>query len=262
MCMGKTHARQALPVAACMVIFAEPLLHTVPLNTGLGVAVFLLVVGAAVLPDIDHPEATIAHTFGPITHLAAELVHATSAGLYHATRSRRDQDRDGGHRGITHTLLFTLVAGAGTDGLVQAFGLWAVAPLLFALTTVGIQALAGRRIDAGTALVFAASAASLTAGATFLMRDVPRGEIALWFGMAVAVGCLTHLAGDCLTVQGCPLFFPVPIRGQRWRMVGGPRLLRFHTERDSKVEAVLGFASMAVAAALGVWFAAHAFGVV
>lgn len=44
-----------------------------------------------------------------------------------------------------------------------------------------------------------------------------------WLGPAVALGCVAHLAGDCLTVQGCPLWLPWSGRHYRllrWRTSG------------------------------------------
>jgi membrane-bound metal-dependent hydrolase YbcI (DUF457 family) len=31
-------------------------------------------------------------------------------------------------------------------------------------------------------------------------------------GYAVALGCLAHVAGDCLTPRGCPVFWPLGLR--------------------------------------------------
>jgi membrane-bound metal-dependent hydrolase YbcI (DUF457 family) len=33
-----------------------------------------------------------------------------------------------------------------------------------------------------------------------------------WLPFAVGLGCLTHLAGDCLTDHGCRLFWPFQLR--------------------------------------------------
>lgn len=46
---------------------------------------------------------------------------------------------------------------------------------------------------------------------------------------AVVVGSLAHIAGDCCTVSGCPLFWPFVVDGRRWYRAGIPRLLRFKT---------------------------------
>jgi membrane-bound metal-dependent hydrolase YbcI (DUF457 family) len=50
-----------------------------------------------------------------------------------------------------------------------------------------------------------------------------------WLGLVVATGWLTHLAGDACTEQGVPLWWPLRVRGQRWRMVGLWQPLRIYT---------------------------------
>lgn len=39
---------------------------------------------------------------------------------------------------------------------------------------------------------------------------------ALPFALALAVGIVVHILGDALTVSGVPLFWPLPIAGERW----------------------------------------------
>jgi membrane-bound metal-dependent hydrolase YbcI (DUF457 family) len=34
-----------------------------------------------------------------------------------------------------------------------------------------------------------------------------------WLGLAVAIGCLTHVVGDCCTEKGCPVLWPMR---QKW----------------------------------------------
>lgn len=54
------------------------------------------------------------------------------------------------------------------------------------------------------------------------------GYPALW-AMACTVGALAHILGDCCTEHGCPVFWPIPIRGARWRRFGIPVWFRFKT---------------------------------
>ena len=50
-----------------------------------------------------------------------------------------------------------------------------------------------------------------------------------WLGLAVGLGCLVHIAGDMLTISGCPLLWPVPLGGRRWRELTTPRTVSFRT---------------------------------
>lgn len=252
MCMGKTHARQGTPAGIALAAFIPPLIGA-PLPLALGAAVASLVVGAAVFPDIDHPEATIAHTYGPVSRQVSKAVHGVSGALYSLTRTRRDHDRDGGHRGITHTALFAAGTGVLMWWLVSQFWLWAAGVTLFVFGTFAVRALAGKWAHRHPWWAVAIAGWCAGADTLFLWSTNQPGLTARWFGIAVAAGCVVHMIGDCMTRQGCPVFFPVPLRGQVWRMVGTPRFLRFDTDKDSRVELVLGRLSLAAAGVLGGW---------
>lgn len=243
MCMGKTHARQGVPAGITLAAFGAPLVGA-PLPLSLGTAVAGLVIGAAVFPDIDHPKATVAHTFGPVSRGISRAVHSVSGVLYSFTRTRRDHDRDGGHRGITHTALFATGTGVLTWWLVHLFWLWAVSVTLFVFGNYAVRALAGSWAHRHPWLTVATAGWCAGVNTLFLWVGASPDLTARWFGIAVATGCLVHLFGDCLTVQGCPVFFPVPIYGQVWRMVGTPQFLRFRTEENSRTELVLGRLSL------------------
>jgi membrane-bound metal-dependent hydrolase YbcI (DUF457 family) len=197
-------------------------------GTPLGIAGALLVAGlgagGALIPDLDHDRATVSRSFGPLTVLLARGLNRVSARVYDATATARDEDRDGGHRGLTHTWPFALALG----GLVAcAAVLWGrpVVPgavfVLLSLALRGLFAWIPRRFGwFGTAGI----AAALTWwGADALPPDTTWA----WLGGAVAAGCLIHDWGDSLTEMGCPWLWPIPIAGQRWYPIGTPTALRF-----------------------------------
>ncbi|MEZ0072667.1 metal-dependent hydrolase [Planotetraspora sp. GP83] len=144
--------------------------------------------GAAMLPDLDHPSATIAQAFGPATWLLSRGVNFVS----------------GGHRHATHSLLFAVFAGVGAHLLAQRYpvgrDIMIVLMIGLALRAVGIG-VPGHTIT--SALVNVA----LTAGlfVTFHMMGVTYS----WLGFAIGVGCLVHVIGDCLTERGCPVLWPI-----------------------------------------------------
>lgn len=241
--------------------------------------------GAALLPDLDHPQASIARTFGPVSYRIARITNATSSVIYARTKTVRDISRDGGHRGVTHTLAFAVLAGAGAGALA----LWrpGLMSILFCMLAFALRALVGmRRLDrwfdhfwrfllsrwvrrrsvagrvtrwflrldqAWITLMILAALASLWAAYT-----LPTGTASWWVGGAVAVGCWAHCLGDSMTNSGCPWLYPLKIKGQRWYPIGMPRALRFHTGKrgESLVTWVLlapAVAVLAVAAVPGVW---------
>lgn len=243
--------------------------------------------GAALLPDLDHPEASIARTFGPISYRISRITNATSAVIYRRTRTRYDDDRDGGHRGVTHTVAWALLEGASAGVLA----LWrpGLMLVLFVLLALALRALVGmRRLNR----LF--DSAARTASGTrkrsrprtlrgrlwrwFLRLDqawitlmtlaavaswwavsaLPAGQTAWWVGGAVAAGCWAHCLGDSMTRSGCPWLWPIKIRGKRWYGIGTPRALRFHTGKRGETVVTWALlapavAVLAVAAVPGAW---------
>lgn len=122
----------------------------------------------------------IAHSFGPVSKAATRIVHRVS----------------GGHRHATHSLLFAaLVPLLAWLGDVLGGRLFEIATL-FILYTFAARAL---RLAPGASSSFGAVAAAVT---WFALPDLS------WLPWSVAAGILAHLAGDCLTKEGCPLLWP------------------------------------------------------
>lgn len=145
--------------------------------------------GAALIPDLDHPEATIAHVFGPVSHAVSKGVRLLA----------------GGHRQATHSLVFAfgfgllcqLVAfGGATSGMVLMF-------LLAAFALRGLNLVPPRTSRMFKGLVVLAEAVALT----YLMGQFMPGTW-WWLGLAGALGCIIHLVGDTLTPEGVPWFWP------------------------------------------------------
>lgn len=177
--LGRTHAFSGA-LAWAAVCTAAPLTGVRP---GWPAALLGLVstAGAALLPDLDHPSATIAHSFGPLSRALAEAVHRLS----------------GGHRHATHSLVFAAGVPLALWPAVLVWGVLVALPLLAVLAVFAARAL---HVNRGLIPVLAVA---FTGAAWFgLGRDVG------WLPFSVGVGILAHLAGDCLTREGCPLLWP------------------------------------------------------
>lgn len=196
--LGFSHATMG---ALGWFIVAEPISQLIghPLNLSeLGVGA-IACAGAAIMPDLDHPQATIAHTFGPISYAASKLTHLLA----------------GGHRQGTHSLLFSVGFGAlcylvGTS--TQWFhSAWPAMILMFLLTAFAFRALnivPPRTSGTIKGFVVILEAIAVTVAIQFFMPN------AWWFlGMAGFIGCIIHLIGDSLTPEGVPWFYPA-----RWRL--------------------------------------------
>ncbi|MGO1284489.1 MAG: metal-dependent hydrolase [Brachybacterium sp.] len=144
--------------------------------------------GAALLPDIDHPSATISRSGGGLTKALTRAVSSVA-----------------GHRGATHTLLavaaFTALAAFvnGLDWQVQVPVLGEVqagaALLVAVMCAFGTRALKAVK---GRLLPWVVGAGS------GLLVGVVAPDTSLWLPAAVAVGTLAHLVGDLLTTDGIP----------------------------------------------------------
>lgn len=238
--MGPGHAVSGAAVGLYAATLARDtgLLDIGPAATLTGAA---LCAGAALLPDLDHPNATVAKAFGPASVALARGVNVVSGAVYDLTKTGVDEDRDGGHRGLTHTLAFAAVLGGAVALLADR--LPATMPvLLFVLLVLALRGLIpslqkkmgrpGERRRRGPAWLRRTKGMIgiwlLAAAFTWpLSAAVPASDTGAWLGAMVALGCLTHCVGDAITEMGCPMLWPVPIGGERWRLIGPPRVLRF-----------------------------------
>ncbi len=171
--------------------------------------------GAALLPDLDHPNGAIAHalpalTLGPVTVLPSptkglcELIGRIS----------------GGHRHATHSILgVALFAGAAyaaslfhlrIHGHTLAFGAGLFALLMTAFAIKALHLFKGLGLG-GASGVLARSwlgpwVASLAFAGWITWRGL--GAAWLWLPFAVTLGALIHNLGDSLTVEGVPWLWP------------------------------------------------------
>lgn len=194
--MGYTHAATGavgwLLVAPAAARMADHPLTLQELLIGLAVCA-----GAALLPDIDHPQATVSRTFGPISQAVAKLTAAIS----------------GGHRHATHSFFFCALMGA----IVWLFSMMFPFKGFIAATVFIMSAFALRGLHltppkvSGTIknIIVLIEAGLLTWWA------MQPGTIGSWWWLAPAVtlGCFIHIMGDSCTPERCPWFWP---HKKRW----------------------------------------------
>lgn len=195
--------------------------------------------GAGLLPDIDHPDSSVALSFGFLTNAFAWLVEKLS----------------GGHRHGTHALIGV---GAFTLGALYAAHYQVLAPraafswlavpagaylaLLYsaALRALKIGGHHGDLIGIGGAVVTIYTGSDLLALTSW---HVPM------LAFATALGCGAHIVGDELTHGGCPLLYPVS--GHEFHVL--PRPLEITTGKLAETYAV--FPVLAIALAAAIWHA-------
>ncbi|KGM12874.1 metal-dependent hydrolase [Cellulomonas bogoriensis] len=202
--MGTNHAMSG---AAAWVAVTS----TVPLAAGLAPMPAHLVVigafvtaGAALLPDVDHHNGTIARSAGGLSRRVSAAARALA----------------GGHRRGMHSLVGVLGFALGAVALrtwVVDVPWWGPVPLgsallLVILLTFAIMAL---KLSRGVkAEIWVASVVLVAALLHFFPDELT------WLPLAVVVGVVVHLAGDMATVGGVPLLWPfTPCPPRAWRRI-------------------------------------------
>lgn len=219
-------------------------------NLNLGIAI-VGCAGFALLPDIDHPKATAAQTFGWPSKAIAHVVETFCGWIYVSTRTGRDQLRHGGHRTLTHTLLFSLGMGALT--LWAATNKLALLLILFVGLCWGIRGFFPKTLKKAkfklmprtlrkwfpksSAKLFLYIVASILP--LFMLADRLPTPSAWFMAMVVGWGSLIHCLGDCLTDSGAPLLYPLPIGKQLWYRFKAPARFNTGSELGKHVERLI-----------------------
>jgi membrane-bound metal-dependent hydrolase YbcI (DUF457 family) len=245
--LGRTHATSGLAAGLAV----APTLGLSSLTALVPFAV--ATAGYSLAPDLDHPKATPSRLLGPLTGVLSRGITAMSRGVYAATRGPQDdyQVGAGGHRALTHTIAFALVLGA-LAAVTSLASPWVVAGWL-AFGALACAAALGEWAILAVAVGIAIPAFTHPHGALALLGTMQGPTI----GIAVALGALTHLAGDGLTRSGIPALWPLPIDGQRWHDAHLlPEKARLHTGKLP--EKLLIFPALIVLAVLlALPYAAH-----
>lgn len=179
--LGHSHAMSGAAVGAA-------LLPVAPVTgTTQQVAWVAAWAGFAMLPDLDQRGATIGRLWGPITALV-------STGIGKLAR---------GHRNGTHDALLAPLAFGGLAALSTLHPWASMALLAFA---IGIAAKALHFMVPGSAENTWVGNLALSWAAAWWLTDTGNATFT-WLPIAVAGGVLVHIAGDALTVGGCPVPF-------------------------------------------------------
>ncbi len=211
----------------------------------------VLATGAALLPDLDHPGSTVSRTFGPLTEGISGGVSAVSAFVYRTTRTKRDSKRTGGHRGLTHTLVFALFATVGTTAIVQTSQKWVLPLLMFVFAGLAVRGIMNDWHPKQDSLLITAASAGITWLCLSWTERTAASAAAC--GVAVGIGCVAHYLGDAITEQGCPMLWPIPLGGKTWFNVAPPKVMRMKTGGTVEM-AVVG----PIITVLSVWLSAAA----
>jgi membrane-bound metal-dependent hydrolase YbcI (DUF457 family) len=200
--------------------------------------------GAALLPDLDAPGSTVARAFGPVTGLLARAVASLSVLVVNVTGTRKDARVRGGHRTVTHTLWFALLAGFLAWSIGGACGDNGVVGMLVFFSGLALRGLFPQWAKERAGLVVIIAAAGLGIAA---YQTVPALHTPLMPASAVTAGVLVHLAGDLMTKSGVPLTSPViPRGGKRWWNWTLPGVVTIRTSGVWDQALLLGFTAVVI----------------
>lgn len=212
--MGANHAITG--AAAWVAITASAPAVTTGIFPQTAVGVFtgaVVCAGAALLPDADHHNGTIAHSVP-----GGEIVTGAISEVA------------GGHRQGLHSLLalvgaFVASVALGFVQIDAPFGTIVIGP---AIATMALVAFASRALKlTRSEWVFPWILGALVAAGILFLAPAESA----WLPVAVTVGFLVHLLGDMLTVGGVPLLWPwkpkpplgladVPLLREMWKPNG------------------------------------------
>jgi len=186
-----------------------------PAELGAGTVV---AAGAAMLPDLDHPKATVSSSLGPVSRII-------SKGMARSL---------GGHRNGSHSLLFALLVSAGLLALLSGdSGLAIISGFLVCLLASSLMLRTLTEADGISCAILSAIIAALIISIV--------GVEAGWLVSAVLIGILLHDLGDLLTPMGIPPLWPVS--RQRVRL---PIIARTGNLTEKLLSGVIGLAASAL----------------
>jgi membrane-bound metal-dependent hydrolase YbcI (DUF457 family) len=223
----------------------------------------LISAGAALLPDADHSSSTFRYSFGWPGLWITKLLDWFSTLVYAATKTSKDPNRIGGHRTLTHTIIFNVAFGVGIY-YAATFTVYIQYLVIFVFSLLGLRSLLSkgigpfipfylpkvRNVVYPRSKIYKArksrkSILRLSKASAFLLAVFISGlfvvQVAPEFNpillaIIIGTGSLVHLIGDALTNSGVPLLWPLPISGKVWFRVKAP--ITFDTGSDIELNII------------------------
>lgn len=267
--MGRTHALISIALMCiCIIIPFDLFTDTFGLlkNDILFFIIGLIVlVGGALLPDLDNNESSAGHTLGPVGTMFTAFMQSTSSVLWTLFHKKGDTKPVTQHRYFWHSLLaslllillftfgvskseHTIVELVNEDGF-SVFMQKNIA-LLFLLLLIFVAVLVGSNMVIGKLL-------SHFSWPILINYIAPTATIIYIFfldmthlralGILLGLGYLFHVLEDCFADTGTMLLFPFPIQEQLWHRI---RFIPKTVETGSITNTIIDTAAFIVDVAL------------
>jgi len=202
-----TALRGALPWLPDSVALGAGLIDASPVAVVMGA---LVCAGAALLPDADHHNATIAHALPPFSTWLARGIGRLSGGHRHGTHSLLGILVFTLLSAVPQVFLWVLDAGRLAAPSWLAFAVAHLWPALCSVVLVAFAAKVLRFLPDG-----ARKFPWVLGGAAGVLVAASSPADTWWFPLAVGVGVVVHLVGDLLTVGGVNLVWPLVLHAPR-----------------------------------------------
>jgi membrane-bound metal-dependent hydrolase YbcI (DUF457 family) len=176
--LGHSHALSGLAAGAATLPWA-PVQGTVA-----QVAWIAAAGGFAMLPDLDHSGSTVSDMWGPITDVPSGAIGRLAQG----------------HRWGTHDAFLGPLA-FGALAIAAAGAFWS--SLLLMALSIGLALRALHFVIPGRAENTVVGNLILSWGSAWLL--LAHSPAPVWLPWVVALGVLTHIAGDAVTTAGIPV---------------------------------------------------------
>jgi membrane-bound metal-dependent hydrolase YbcI (DUF457 family) len=176
--LGHSHALSGLAAGAATLPWAPA--H----GTVAQVSWVAAVGGFAMLPDLDHSGSTVSDMWGPVTDVPSGAIGRLAQG----------------HRWGTHDALLGPAVFGGL-ALLAADAFWS--SLLLMALAIGLALRALNFAIPGRVENTVVGNLILSWGGSWLL--LAHSPSPGWLPWAVALGCLTHIAGDAITTAGIPV---------------------------------------------------------
>ena len=268
MVMGPTHAMSGAAIWLGAAAASMPLLDTGPTPAiAVGAAVCA---GSALLPDIDCPGSlstkdgsTVVRAFGIVGEAGGHTMDNLSLLIYNLTRTRKDGNKNSGHRTFTHTAVFALILGAATSagaslpgtfdflGRTWQTGTFVALAIMWAMLHLALFGLVEKWTKKQRAKYGLLGVMVISLGLTIVTAaHLEHTQAGFgWLGLAVGLGSAIHCLGDAITKAGVPFIWPIPVHGKRWWDITLPSVLRIRAggtfEKVVLLPALTGFTALA-----------------
>ena len=223
--MGLTHAISVLAVLTSLMVWLPKFNMFNSVNIWVITLLLLVAVGGALLPDLDNTNSSAESALGVFGNPISTVMRAVAVMVQNLVHTRYDNRVDEAHRGFWHTTVAAIMVG----GLLMLATLTAgrIVAIIVSFITIHvaistlIRTIVKKRYNnkqpVKTMIFNLVSSVGISAITTFgLFTQIPSNMDYSKIGLFVGLGWLIHILGDTFTIQGTPLFWPIPIGGKCW----------------------------------------------